>query len=108
MCQLGKSWTSPYSDNLLAIEAGLLNRVVYIPDPLFFYRVHEGSISAVSGDIDAYSSAQKELLPKSIHVFKNNGLRDELNSNLYLLLLWCMNDYFTVMRRSGKPQWHKL
>ena len=99
---------SPYSDNLLAITAGLLGKVLYIPDPLFFYRMHEGSISLVSGDIDAYSSAQKELLPKSIHVFKSNGLRDDFNSNLYSILQWCMKDYFTVMRRSGKLQWKKL
>lgn len=105
--QLGNGF-SPYSDNLLVIKAGLLEKVVYINAPLIFYRTHEGSISLVSTDVDAYSTAQADLLSKSVNVFRSHVLNEDFKFNLFLLLKWCMEDYFAVMRRSGKLQWQKL
>lgn len=99
---------SPYSDNLLAIKAGLFEKVVYINAPLVFYRTHEGSISLVSKDVDAYSTAQADLIYKSINVFRSQVLNEDFEFNLFLLLKWCVEDYFAVMRRSGKLQWRKL
>lgn len=105
--QLGNGF-SPYSDNLLAIRAGLLEKVVYIDAPLVFFRTHEESISLISPDVDAYSSAQRDLLPKSLEVFRSERLSDDFHFNLFLLLKWCLANYCTVMRRSGSLQSRKL
>jgi len=105
--QLGNGF-SPYSDHLLAIKAGLQKKVVYVDAPLIFFRTHDQSISNVSPDVDAYSSAQKDLLSKSLEVFASEGLSDDLHSNLFLSLKWCLSNYCTVMRRSGSLQFGKI
>lgn len=105
--QLGNGF-SPYSDNLLAIKSGLLDRVAYIRAPLIFYRTHEQSISYTSTDADAYWSAQEDLCAKSIEVFRNERLVDDFHYNLFLLLKWCINDFYTVMLRSGSLRWSRL
>lgn len=92
---------SPYSDILLTIRSGLLERVVYIDAPLIFFRTHEGSISWTSPDVDAYRSAQEDLCRKSVTIFQSEGLRSDFHSNLYLLLRWCIRNSVSVVRRSG-------
>lgn len=101
MRQLGASWFSPYSDNLLAIEAGSLATVCYIENPLMFYRAHEGSASAVGTDIDAYGSAQKSLMVKCIDVFVTKTLIGDFDRNLFLLLKWLIKDFVYVVWRAG-------
>ena len=91
---------SPYSDNLLAIRAGLLDRVVYIDAPLVFFRAHPGSMSHSSGDLDAYSSAQDDLCRISVSLFESERLQADFSSNLFLLLKWCAEDYILAARRS--------
>ncbi len=92
---------SPYSDNLLVIRTGLLEKLVYIDAPLVFFRTHEQSMSLVSTDVDAYSSAQADLLSESIEVFRSEGLRADFHSNLFHLLRWCIRDFAAVVHRSG-------
>lgn len=101
MQKLGNGF-SPYSDNLLAIGVGLLHSVIFIDEPLYFFRTHQGSISNISPDLDAYQSAHEELLQKSMDIFKDNLLKDDYHKNLSSLLVWCIQDYFSVMVRSGK------
>jgi len=103
----------PYSDNLLAIKAGVLEKVIFIDAPLVFFRRHAESLSSSSGDIHALSSAQEELLVESIDIFKSEGLIEDFNSNLFFLLKWCMKDYFVfyikrVVIRTGKLRWGNL
>ena len=98
--QLGNGF-SPYSDNLLVIRSGLLEKIVYIDAPLVFYRTHEGSISHTSTDLAAFRSAQEDLCRKSIMVFRSEALCEDFHSNLYLLLKWCIRDFTAVVRRSG-------
>jgi glycosyltransferase involved in cell wall biosynthesis len=99
---------SPYADNLLVVKAALQKEVVYINAPLIFFRTHDQSISYTSPDVDAYSSAQKDFLSKSIEVFGSEGLSEDYRSNLFLLLKWCLSDYCTVMRRSGTLRFGQL
>ena len=100
MEKLGNGF-SPYSDNLVAIHAGLLDRLIYIDEPLIFFRTHENSISYTSPNIDVYSSAQADLLAKSLAVFKSNPLSGDFQEYLFLLLEWCVRDFDSVIRRSG-------
>lgn len=92
---------SPYSDVLLAIQSGLLEKLVYIDAPLIFFRTHKGSISYTSPDFSAYYSAHEDLCRKCINIFSSEGLRDDFHSNLFLLLRWCIRDLTAVVRRSG-------
>jgi len=98
--QLGDGF-SPYSDNLLVIKSGSLEKVSYIDAPLIFYRTHEQSISSVSTDVGTYISAQKDLLSKSIEVFRSDKVKEDFHRNLFLLLAWCIRDLATVVLRSG-------
>lgn len=107
MEKLGQGF-SPYSDNLLVVRSAALDRVAYIDMPLVFFRTHDGSISYTSPNLEAYQTAQKDFIAKSIDVLKQELLRDELSTHLLLLLKWCMNDYFWVMMRSGKIKIIKL
>lgn len=106
MEKLGNGF-SPYSDNLLAIKSGLLEKIIVIDAPLIFFRTHVDSMSYTSPDLTAYESAQHELLFKSIHVFRDRLLRDDFNDNLFLLLKWCIEDFYPVMLRSGRIQIRK-
>jgi glycosyltransferase involved in cell wall biosynthesis len=98
--QLGDSF-SPYSDNLLAIRAGLLDKVIYIEAPLIFYRTHDESISLTSKNINAYISAQVDLVHKCLPIFTNEKLMGDYDLNVYLLIKWCMEDIVGVAYRSG-------
>lgn len=100
MEQLGDGF-SPYSDALLAIKSGLLERIVYIDEPLIFFRSHEGSISWTSPDLGAYRTAQESFLKKSLAILASAGLRDDLHRNMTGLLKWCIGDFAFVARRAG-------
>lgn len=100
MVRLGSGF-SPYSDNLLAIKAGLLGDLCYVDAPLIFFRTHPGSISFTSPDIHAYASAQNDLCRIVIDIFRSEQLRADLQQNLYRLLShWCMTFAFHVLERS--------
>jgi glycosyltransferase involved in cell wall biosynthesis len=107
MQQLGGGF-SPYSDNLLAIRAGLLERVVYIDTPLVFLRLHDGAISVTSPDVDAYTSAQEELCRECVIIFRHESVRDDFKSNLLLLLRWCVGDFYSVLERSAGFQGRRV
>lgn len=99
MERLGSGF-SPYSDNLLAIKAGGVERLCYIDSPLIFFRTHPGSISYSSPDLEAYLTAQEELCVRSLEIFNAPQLQADLKHNLYQLLShWCLTFMFHVLRR---------
>lgn len=100
MEQLGRGF-SPYADNWLVIKTALLDEVVYCDAPLIFFRTHEASISYTSRDVEAYLSAQKDLLTRSRGVFLSEPLAANFQDNLFLLLVWCLRDFGAVISRSG-------
>jgi len=100
MLPLGTSF-SPYSDTLLAIKTGTLQKVVYIDSPLIFFRTHEDSISYSSPDVKAYRTAQIDFLNQCILIFNNATLKLKNYYYLQQVINWCMNDYFGVIKRSG-------
>jgi glycosyltransferase involved in cell wall biosynthesis len=108
MRQLGLGH-SPYSDTLLAIKVGALDRIGYIDSPLIYYRDHEGSISSSSIDLDAYSSAQEDFFEICIGIFKHKNLHDLSQFFLYnILQFWCLQSYCVLLNRSKKLQIYKL
>ncbi len=100
MEQLGNGY-SPYSEVLLAIRCGLLEKVVYIDAPLVFFRTHEGSLSWTSPDVRVYRSSQEDLCRQSVMIFRSEGLREDFPWNLFLLLRWCIRDFAYIVGRAG-------
>lgn len=99
MERLGQGF-SPYSDNLLAIKAGLFEVLCCIDAPLIFFRTHPGSISLSNPDLYAYVTAQKDLCSRAVEIFKTEWLRPDLQQNLYRLLsYWCLTFTFHVIER---------
>jgi len=90
---------SPYNDNLLAVQAGLAEKVAYCPDPLLFYRLHSESISYTSTKHDAYFSAQRNFLYLAEDVFCQTTHNDRRPAYRALLLDWFMRDFFSVIQR---------
>lgn len=105
--QLGSGF-SPYSDNLIVIKSGLLEKVIYVDSHQLFFRAHEDSISFVDPEVDTYSSAQADLLPKCVELFESKEMAADFDINFFHLLKWCLSDYCTVMLRSGSLQFGKL
>lgn len=107
-CQLGSAWYSPYADNLLAVKAGLLDGVGYFADPLIFYRTHGQSISNSSDSVQGYCEAQRAWVPRCREVFLAPQLLDDLDTNVALLVQWCVKDYCSIVRRSGRLDWGQM
>lgn len=93
---------APYADNLLAIRAAGLSRIVFIDAPLVFVRAHTESASWTSGDFDVYRRAQEYMCRRSVDVFRREQLRADFDRNLYLLLRWCTRDILPVAQRAGQ------
>ncbi len=98
--QLGTGF-SPYSDNLLALQCGLLDSVAYVDAPLVFFRTHAGAVSFVSPDLEAYASAQADLVARVLPILASADLRQDLDANLFMLLRWLVRDFTAVVRRAG-------
>ena len=98
----------PYADNLLIIRSGLLEKVIFIDSPLIFYRTHEGSVSLINTDLDAYSSAQKDLCNEFVNIFYKKKTLDNFQRDLYLLLKWCIGDFVAVALRSRVIKYKQL
>lgn len=98
--QLGDG-RSMYAEMPLVILSGLLENVVYLRQPLVFFRSHPGSLCNTSTDVEAYMSSQRALFEKCIAIFNEKAISDDFQRNIFLLLKWCIQDVATVMRRSG-------
>ncbi len=92
---------SPYSDNLLAIRAGILEKVAFVEAPVVFFRTHDESLSLSSPELSSYSTAQQALLSRCRDIFVNMKLSSGYKMNMFLLLKWCSNDFYSVLRRGG-------
>ena len=89
-----------YSDNLLAIKAGLLNEVPFITAPLVHFRFHDTSISKTSTDLDLYWKLQNGLLSACALIFSDQRLAKESGYYTFLLLSWVLTDAVNVATRA--------
>ena len=94
MRQLGSGF-SPYSDNLLTIEAGQLARVAFTEAPLVFFRAHTESVSYTSTDLSAYLTAQEDLADRCSEVFP----LPQDDAFKILLLRWFIRDFVGLVLR---------
>lgn len=87
-----------YSEHLLLVRAGLLEKVAYIDEPLINYRIHEGAWGCTANDLSLYKQASENLVRKSITVFSNPELRDDFCQNIASVLKFVVTDYFAKAR----------
>ena len=92
---------SPYSDNLLVLQAGLQSEVTYVEAPLVFLRTHSQSISFSSKDLTSFFSAQVDFAEASMEVMRHPRLRNRFRANLALLSRWLIDDTVGLIVRSG-------
>jgi len=95
--------TTPlYSEHLLLVRAGLLDRVVHIDEPLLRYRIHKGAWAWTAKDLSVYNQASHNLLLESIKVFSDHALQDEFRQNIASVLHFVVTEYFAKARsKSG-------
>jgi hypothetical protein len=87
-----------YSEHLLLVQAGLLDKVVHIDRPLVRYRVHEGSWGCSAKDLMLYKQASQNLVSKSIDVFCKSKLRKDFGQNMTSVLEFTATDFFNRIR----------
>ena len=90
----------PYSDNFLGIKAAALGRVAHIDQPLIFYRIHGGSISCSSDSVDAYTSAQIDVVQEFDKLVCTRVRPEEYNRLKLHLFEWFIRDLASVWGRS--------
>jgi len=75
-----------YSEYLLLVHTGLLEKVAYINSPLFYYRAHSESWGSTTLDLDLLRQAGMNLTQKSAQIFNNPCLRNDFNWFLSAIL----------------------
>lgn len=93
---------SPYNDNLTAVQAGLVDDVVFLGEPLVFFRLHDNSMSYASSDASAFSSAQVEFISVVENIFDSPDKHRYRKDYMFNLLTWFVTDYFSIVSRAEK------
>jgi len=101
LSQLGDG-RSIYAEMPIVLASGLLENVIYLDCPLVYFRPHDGSLSSSNIKIEDMRTSQVALLDRSLPILRNPTVLEDFPRNLYLLLVWCVKDYATVINRSGK------
>jgi glycosyltransferase involved in cell wall biosynthesis len=100
LSQLGHG-RSIYAEMPIVLASGLLDNVIYLDCPLVYFRPHEGSLSSSNIKIEDMRTSQVALLDRSLPILRDPIVLKDFPRNLYLLLVWCVKDYATVINRSG-------
>jgi glycosyltransferase involved in cell wall biosynthesis len=90
----------PYSDNLLGIKTAALGRVAHIDQPLIFYRIHAGSLSCSSDSVEAYASAQTDVVQDFERLVEKRVHPEEYSRLKFFLFEWFVRDLAAVWGRS--------
>ena len=90
-----------YSEHLLLIRAGLLDKVIYLNEPLVRYRVHEGSWGCSSKDLRLFKQAGHNFIHESIKVFSKPELHDDFSKNIASVFEFTTKDFFNRIRSTG-------
>jgi hypothetical protein len=95
---LMESSTPLYSEHLLLLQAGSLNRIAHINEPMIRYRIHEGAWGCTTKDLSLYQQAGQNLLKESIDILSTAGLRKDFRKNIDCVLTFIVTEYFEKAR----------
>jgi len=90
-----------FSEYLLLFLAAKEKWVGYINDPLVFYYVHEGSWSNINTELELYKEAGVNLIERSLNVFNDSPLSQDIQYNTRNTLKLVFHDY--VKKSSMQP-----
>lgn len=80
-----------HAEHFIAVRTGLSDRVVYVNEPLVFYRNHEDSWSYKNKDADMCKQAGRNFVRQSIKVLTEPALREDFKRNFSGLLRLSVN-----------------
>ena len=89
-----------HTEYLHLVKMGLLEKVVYVNQPLVVYRVHEGSWGCSSTNFEEYKRSGANLARRSIEYLRAPELIKDFDQNLTQLLRWLMSEFVAVARRT--------
>ncbi len=90
-----------YSEYLLLLHVGLLDKVAYIGAPLVYYRAHEGSWGTTNTEVETYKYTGRNLVQKSTEILSNPALREDFNHNLRSILRFVFHEF--VSKSAMRP-----
>jgi glycosyltransferase involved in cell wall biosynthesis len=86
-----------YSEYLLLVHCGLLDRIVFINTPLVTFRIHSESWGEINFELQKYPILGKELIKKCASVLQHPRLTEVYRS---VLLEICKTHLFTYYHKS--------
>ncbi|MCB9062387.1 MAG: glycosyltransferase family 2 protein [Halobacteriovoraceae bacterium] len=90
------------SDTLLGVKASLLDKLVFISTPMYFFRYHDQSLSTSNNDVKTLYDSQIDVITKSLIVLNNDFFSTQKNKYIYSFLKWQILDYYTTYTRQKK------
>jgi hypothetical protein len=99
MPSLGSSF-GPYSDTLVPILLSQFGSINYLKSSLCFLRVHAGSLSATSSDVDEYSRSASDFLTEFTDVCRTV---DDINMEqcVFNMVSWFRDDELSIISRNN-------
>ncbi len=88
-----------FSEYMLFVRSGMLDKVVYINRPLVLYRVHDQSWGNSTIELKTYRSGAKNLADQCIAIFKGHGFKNHFYAYLYSILKIVILENLAVMSR---------
>ncbi len=80
--KLSKSRYALHSEYLLIMKSGILNDVIYIPEPLLVTRSHSNSWSSNNKDLRYFMEAGHNLLNEAFNIFSHATLKSDFSENM--------------------------
>jgi hypothetical protein len=81
-----------YSEYLLLVQCGLLEKVVYLNERLVLYRIHDASWGCSNVERELYVAAGKNLIARSLEVLQHPKLRRHLRASVSALSYLSLNE----------------
>ena len=99
MRRLGNSF-SPYSDTLIPILISEFGNICMSEEKFIFFRTHKGSLSSISTEFSAYSSAEVDFLEHVKHVCSNEALNINQSKIIANVVTWYATHEWAVLSRN--------
>jgi glycosyltransferase involved in cell wall biosynthesis len=93
-----------HTEYLHLVKMGLLEKIVYVNQPLVVYRVHEGSWGCSNTNFEEYKRSGANLARRSVEYLRAPELIKDFDQNLTQMLRWLMGEFVAVARRT--PGFH--
>ena len=97
-------WDSKsYADTWMTFYfAANIGRIIYINDPMIYFRDHEGSLSSNILSIKEWMRSQQELIEKMMKLIKSKFPGKTEEYMYHILNFWCVSSFYNrVLRVKG-------